>query len=1162
MNLPRTTPFLPWLGAAICSTSLAFASEGKVDFAREIRPILSNYCFHCHGPDEKNRKGSDKQGLRLDTEEGARRDLGGSFAVVPHHPEKSAILERIESKDKEEVMPPTKSGKKLAPNELALLKRWIQQGAPYAPHWAYQKPNRIEPPASQDPVWGQHIVDRFLLPRILQEGLHPTPPADRATLARRVMLDLTGLPPTPAEVHSFEKDNTPDAYLRFVDRVLAKPTFGEHWARMWLDLARYADSAGYPSDPGRNIWAYRDYVIRAFNSNKRFDQFTIEQLAGDLLPNPTEEQLFATAFHRNTMTNNEGGTVDEEFRNAAVVDRVNTTWSVWMGSSMACAQCHTHKFDPLTQKEYFQFFAAWNQSEDADRNDEAPLREFFLPEEASRRTALQEKIRNLEEKFKKPVPEWTSGFSKWESAYPRDLKWGGAKGAAATSLKGNPIEQRPNGSFFVSGAGAKGGDSYMVELPLPEKQLSAIKLTSIPDEKLPGKGAGAGGNGSFVVDQLRLNYLEDGAKGANARYVRVELLGAARPLQVAELEAFVGGKNVAVGMSATSSGVFGGGLAAKAVDGKSEGAEFVAATLGEKEGDFLEVDLGAMQRVERLRLVVPKTGGYYLGDVKITLLDGAKRVIWSKQETDYREPILEFTPVGGRELKFRAVYATASAPGYEPSTVVGFKAMEPEKNKNRGWSVGPNVRPQSLTLVLDKPQAIKAGDKLHVELEQKAGKREQHLASFLLETTADERVEQVESVPQNIQLLFAKASSDWSAQEQALVKDFYVRNIAPESASDRTELRTAKKELDALTPNTVPIMKELPADKARVTKVQIRGNYLNLGDEVKPGIPAVFSAQPKEGPVDRLVVARWLVSPENPLTARVTVNRFWEALFGVGIVRTSEEFGAQGEMPVHPDLLDWLATEFVRTGWDVKALLKLLVTSAAYQQGSTVSPEALEKDPDNRFVSRGPRFRTTGEVIRDQALFVSGLLSPKMFGKPVRPLKPNMGLSTAFGKGNDWVTSTGEDRYRRSVYTEVRRNSPYPSFITFDAPNREVCTVRRNRTNTPLQAFVTLNDPVFVEAAQAFARKIVREGGPTTEERLRFAYTWVLSRQPTANEITRLTQLLESTRTALQTDPNRAKALATDPLGPAPEGADLVELASWTTLGNVLLNLDEVLMRR
>ncbi|MCE9532877.1 MAG: PSD1 and planctomycete cytochrome C domain-containing protein [Planctomycetes bacterium] len=760
----------------IFSGTIARGAEPAVDFNRDIRPILSNNCYACHGPDEKVRKGK----VRFDTRAGALS------AIVPGKPEQSEIVRRILSTHDDEAMPPKKSGKKLTPAETNLIKAWIAQGADYALHWSYVKP--VRPPV---PKGANHPIDAFLRERLTKEGLKPSPLADRYTLIRRVSLDLTGLPPTWSEVEAFVNDQSADAYSKMVDGVLAKPAFGEHWGRLWLDLARYADSAGYADDPPRTIWPFRDYVIRSFNANKPFDQFTIEQIAGDMLPKPTPEQLTATAFHRNTMTNSEGGTNDEEFRNVAVVDRVNTTMAVWMGTSMACAQCHTHKYDPITQKEYFQFFAYLNNTEDADRKDETPL-----------------------------------------------------------------------------------------------------------------------------ID--------------------------------------------------------------------------------------VNVDL-----------------------------------------------------------------------------------------------------------------AIK---KARAELEKK------------------------------------------TIEAEALAKG------NPNDKKFKDEAAALRKQLTAMKPGpTVPIMKELADGKRRVTKLQFRGNFLDLGDTVTEGLPAVFPPLPNGVPNNRLGMAKWLVSRDNPLTARVVVNRFWEEIYGTGIVRTSEEFGSQGELPSHPALLDWLAVEFMEptsgTPWDIKRLLKLMVMSEAYRQESRVTPEMREKDPDNRLYARGPRHRLSAEAIRDQALAVSGLLSTKMYGPSVRPLRPSMGLNAAFGGGLDWQPSDGENRHRRGLYTEWRRTSPYPSMATFDAPSREACTLRRSRTNTPLQALVTLNDPVYIEAAQALARKTATNGSTPTEK-LAFAFKTALGRPITPREQERLLPLFDETKAVFAKDVKKATDLATNPIGPLPKGADAAELAAWTTVCNVLLNLDEMMMRR
>jgi mono/diheme cytochrome c family protein len=772
-------------------------AQEKVDFNRDIRPILSNNCFACHGPDEKERKAR----LRLDTRDGA------ADVVVPGKPEASELIRRVASSDPAEAMPPRKSGKTLTPKEIETLTRWVKDGATFAVHWAYLKPVRPVVPEIRNPKSEiRNPIDAFILARLEREGLSPSPPADKYALIRRVSLDLTGLPPTVEEVDAFVKDASPDAYEKLVDRLLAKPAFGEHWARMWLDLARYADSAGYADDPPRTIWKYRDWVIQAFNDNKPFDRFTIEQIAGDLLPNPTEDQLIATAFHRNTLTNNEGGTNDEEFRNVAVVDRVNTTLTVWMATSIACAQCHTHKYDPLTQKEFFQLFAFFNNTADADRKDESPVLEFWTDE-------------------------------------------------------------------------------------LKQKR-----------------------------DRLRA--------------------------EVAELEA-------------------------------------------------------------RLK---------------------------------------------------------------------------------------------------DQPER--------------------------------------------------------------------------ESKPERDKLTALKKQLAEVKPETtVPIMKELTGKDRRKTRVQFRGNFLDLGEEVTEGVPAVFHPLPgppiATGGRSRLDLARWLVSPDNPLTARVMANRFWEQVFGVGLVRTSEEFGTQGELPSHPELLDWLAVELMTPTkptdsnpwasggpWDVKRFLKLLVMSATYRQSAKVTPALFERDPENRLLARGPRVRLTAEMVRDQALFAGGLLSPKMYGPSVKPLQPDLGVKAAFGGAIDWQPSVGEDRYRRGVYTSWRRSNPYPSMAAFDAPNRDVCAVRRTRTNTPIQALVTMNDPVYVEAAQGLARRMLKDGGLTTADKAAFGFRVCLARPPRDEEVSRLVKLYEDAKAAFAKDTRKASQFATQPLGPLPKGMDTADAAAWTVVANVLLNLDEMFMKR
>jgi hypothetical protein len=805
---------LPWAQA-----------EEPISFSRQIRPILSENCIACHGPDDKARKAK----LRLDEEASAKSNREGDIAIVPGKPELSSIIQRIESKDPDDVMPPPKQHKVISPDQVALLKTWIRQGARWGKHWSYEPVATVKVPSNGE----ANPIDAFLLERLKKEKLSFAPVADRSLLIRRTALDLTGLPPTPAELTRLAQA-TP---TELVDYYLAQPTFGEHWARGWLDLARYADSAGYPSDPGRTIWPYRDWVIRAFNANQRFDRFSVEQLAGDLLPNPTQDQLIATAFHRNTMTQNEGGTNDEEYRTAAVIDRVNTTYAVWMGTTMACAQCHTHKYDPITITEYFRSYALLNQTADSDKADERPTMEVLPPEQKAARTALQQRLTQADAALAQTKGSWLTGFDAWLST----------------------------------------------KATIPEKKVAA---------------------------------------------------------------------------------------------------------------------------------------------------------------------------------------------------------------------------------------------------------------------------------------LFALPKDKRTAAQLKQLQDYYVRNVAPETKMERETAAQLRKQLADLKPPTVPVMEELPGSKQRKTFVQLRGNWQALGDEVTAGVPVAWHATPTKASLNRLGFAEWLVSPRNPLTARVQVNRLWETVFGVGIVRSSEEFGSQGDLPVHPELLDWLAGEYVRSGWDTKHMLRLMFTSRAYRQISASNPSLNERDPDNRLLARGPRFRPPGELLRDQALAVAGLLSTKMYGPPVRPMRPASGLSAAFGGSNDWSTSTGEDAHRRSVYTDTRRNSPYPSFATFDAPNRETCTLRRDRSNTPLQAFVTLNDPVFVEASQGLARRLLKEGPADTAGRLQLAFRLCVARAADAHEIKALETLLQRSLATYRQDPALAAKMATQPLGPANKGADLAELAAWTAVAGVMMNLDEFLMRR
>ena len=953
----------------------ANAAEPVIDFNRDIRSILSNNCFTCHGPDTAELQA----GLRLDSLQGATSEAeSGSVAIVPGKPEESELVARITSADESTRMPPGDSGKKLSAREAQLLTDWVAQGAKYAAHWSYVKPLRPDLPKLTDhQAWPKNDLDHFILARLLQAGLAPSPDADRHGLIRRVSLDLTGLPPTIEEVDAFINDKDPQAYEKLVDRLLEKKAYGEHWARMWLDLARYADSAGYADDPPRTIWGFRDYVIRSLNANKRFDQFTIEQIAGDLLPSPTDEQLVATAFHRNTLTNNEGGTSDEEYRNVAIVDRVNTTMAVWMGTTIACAQCHNHKYDPISQEEYFRFFAFFNNTEDADRRDESPLVKVWSEEQQRQKAVWGDEAAALKKQLTADTPELSQAQAAWEAKVASD-------------------------------------------------------------------------EGASVV----------------GRFVRVEIVDREEYLSLAEVQVFHGQKNVAVQGKATQSSTDYNAPPELAIDGKTDGhfANAKSTTHTKKDKNpWWQVELAEPTAIDRIVLWnrTDNEVGTRLSGFRVSILDDQQQPLWKQESKD--------PPTPSRELVIAGV----------PSTMLAI---------------------------------------VKTPLEKRDTEQKQQLAD-------------------------------------------YYRSIAPLLKPVRAQLSKVEKQLAGIKPTTVPVLRQLAEDKRRVTKIQRRGNFLDTTAEVTEGTPVAFHPFPADAPVNRLTLAKWLVDADNPLTARVIANRYWEAIFGLGIVRTSEEFGAQGDLPSHPELLDWLATELVRLDWDMKAFAKLLVTSAAYRQTSAVTPELIELDPDNRLLARGPRFRLSAEMIRDQALFVGGLLSDKMYGPPAKPPQPNNGLTAAFGSSTDWTTSEGADRYRRGLYTTWRRSNPYPSMAAFDAPNREVCTIRRDRTNTPLQALVTLNDPVYVEAAQSLARHMAA-AGESVEDKATHGFRRCLARQPKEAELARLTSLYQLAHQAFEKQPEAAEKMATDPLGPAPEGSDVTELAAWAVVGNVLLNLDEMFLKR
>lgn len=1129
------------------SLTLPLGAEEKIDFNRQIRPLLSNRCFACHGPDEEKREAD----LRLDTREGALRDLGGYAAITPGKAEESELFHRITlTAGDDDLMPPEGKGARFTESEAALIKRWIEQEAPYANHWSYQKPVRPEVPQGKRSDWPRNAIDHFVLSRLESEGLEPSPEADRYALARRAAIDLTGLPPTWEEVTAFVNDASDKAYEAYLDRLLAKPAYGERWARVWLDLARYADSAGYADDPPRTIWAYRDYVVKAFNQNLPFDQFTIEQIGGDLLEKPTRDQLIATAFHRNTMTNSEGGTNDEEFRNEAVVDRVNTTMATWMGTTMACAQCHTHKFDPLTHAEYFQLFAFFNQTEDADLKDERPVLELWSDQQEKDKLEWREKITALKKILGTPTDALAAEQAEWVKRLRQEPAWTALKPATA---KGGTMELKIDESGRITAAGAKAAtDTYRLEFQVPagSADLTALRL-EIPE----------GQTSNFVLSRLSATWQPDDKSPRRGRFVRVTIPGKDKILHLAEVEVFSAGANVAPKGTAKQSSLGSGGDAKRAIDGKTDGdyRKNSVSHTGTEANPWLEIDLGAEMPIEKIVIWNRTDGGTStrIEGYEVSLLTEAREVIWKESPGGVPSPSTALAPGGPAPVDFAIAAATHEQSGFPAKAVLAAKA-----DPKTGWAIaGGTGKRQELTLIRNTPMKI-AGGKLALSLEQTSEFKEHLITHASLSYTGENGVLEWARMPVEIRQFVRKTPGTLTPDEAKRLDAFFL-TVAPSLNDERAELAKLEKQLAEAKPETtVPIMRERPADQRRKTFVQLRGNYKSLGPEVKEGVPAVFHPLENGAAPNRLALAKWLIDPDNPLTARVVVNRHWEELFGTGIVETSEEFGSQGELPSHQDLLDWLAVDFQENGWDLKRLLKQIALSATYRQSSKTTPDIQERDPYNRLLSRGPRFRLSAEQVRDNALAVSGLLSDKMHGPPVNPPQPEMGLTAAFGGKTDWVDSKGEDRFRRALYTTWRRSNPYPSMATFDAPNGEVCTVRRGRTNTPLQSLVTLNDPVYVEAAQSLGRRIVAKGGSDPSQRITFAIRESLSREPRPAEVERLVSLFQTSLADYVAAPEMAARLAQEPLGPLPEGSNLAEHAAWTVVSNVILNLDEVFMKR
>ncbi|MEM7391153.1 MAG: PSD1 and planctomycete cytochrome C domain-containing protein [Verrucomicrobiota bacterium] len=1006
----------------------SMAAETPVEFNRDIRPILSDNCFACHGPDEKERKA----GFRIDLEAGALARLDHGPAILPGKPEDSEVFRRISTPDEDELMPPPESGKALSPEQIDLIQRWIAQGAAWQEHWSFTPPVRPGEPEVEAGDWVRSPIDRFILARLEREGLAPESDADQRTLLRRVSLDLNGLPPTRKEIRAFLDDPSANAYEKVVDRLLASTRYGEHMARYWLDAARYGDTHGLHLDNYREIWPYRDWVIKAYNRNLPFDRFTIEQLAGDLLPNPTLDQRIATGFNRCHVTTGEGGSIDEEYYVRYAVDRTETVGTVWLGLSVGCAGCHDHKYDPVSQKEFYRMYAYFNniteRAMDGNKKAVPPIVKVPLPGNAEKLKAIDERIADLERRLAGEWPEVDKAQVEWEQSLLTTVEqiptWTVLKPEVYTSSGGAKLRLLEDRSVLAAGANpAK--DVYELAAPLPEGRWTALRLEGLVHHSLPHKGAGRSENSNVVLSEFEAEVADEPGAWTRLKFVRA----------------------------------------------------------------------------------------------------------WADHEQG--------------DGPFKVVNAIDGKAG-------------------TGWAIDGHRRRENRQAIF-QAEAPFSGGRIKVRLRQESPFARHQFGRVRVALTEAENIPEVKPGPPEELLAIVKAA-DRSPGQQAQLRTYYRRQVVSLGplVDVRDQIDRARKEKANLEKQAVTTMVMQEREQPRGAYVLERGQYDQRREPVQPGVPAVLPKLGDDAPNNRLGFARWLMRPDHPLTARVTVNRYWQQLFGTGLVKTSEDFGNQGERPTHPALLDWLATEYIRLGWDTKQLLKTMVMSSTYRQSARVSREKILKDPENRLMSRGPRFRLDGETIRDQALFLSGLLVDMLGGPSVKPPQPD-GLWYAVGySGSNTVRfrkDAGADKvYRRSLYTFFKRTSPPPQLDIFDAPSRETCTVRRERTNTPLQCLMLMNDPQYVEAARAFAERLLRED-ESDEARIEVAFEMATGRLPSTDEKAELMAVLKKLQSTYQADLEAARQLIA--IGEQPPSADLDPslLAAYTVLANILLNLDEVITK-
>lgn len=997
--------------------TLGICSGDDIEFNRDVRPILSNHCFTCHGPDSATREA----GLRLDQREAAiSLHDSGSRAILPGDSRRSELIRRVTSHDADERMPPGDEQSQLNDEQIRVLREWIDQGAEYETHWAFVSPKHVSPPDASGSNWVRNEIDRFVLARLKGEDRQPAGEASRETLIRRVAFDLTGLPPTIAEIDRYLTDQSSGAFERMVDSYLESPAYGEHMARHWLDLARYADSNGYQYDTERTQWVWRDWVIDAYNRNKPFDEFTIEQLAGDLLPDATAQQRLATGFNRNHGITIEGGIIDEEYRTEYVMDRLVTTSSTWMGLTVGCARCHDHKFDPLSQKEFYQLYAFFNQVPERGMRGFDPQERIPSPLNAATHRQIDDQIAEAKKRLNEPA-NVEDKFVQWTKEIGSATGWTVLKPVSATSTGQSTLAIQSDSSILAGGANPQ-KDIYEVSVRTEATKITAVRLEALTHPSLPGSGPGRHSNSNFVLSEFE-----------------------AMAVSVAD-------------------------------------------------------------------------------------------------------------PSQTRQINFVRAVADYSQQNYEVE-----KAIDGTVAHSNGWAVdGPTRKlPATAMFVAERPFGFRGGTEIRFRLRHEANFATHGIGRprFSLTSETAERL-QLKGVPGDIRRLAGKKPSQRTKAESTQLRDYFMKHNDPLETTKQRITDLEKQKTQAFPPTM--IMREQPTPRA--THVLHRGQYNEPAEAVSAGVPKIFPRMPTNAESNRLGLARWLTNPDHPLTARVAVNRYWQRLFGIGLVKTSEDFGVQGELPSHPELLDWLAVEFINSGWDIKRMQKLMVSSATYRQSSHVGAAAYRSDPENRLLARGPRMRLDGEEIRDASLAVSGLLVDQLGGKSVYPYQPEglwMELNNRPGYSKPYPhASTSDQLYRRSLYTFWKRTVPSPMLKTLDAPEREFCTIRRSRTNTPLQALLLLNGPQFVEAARHLGQRMLDHKGPI-DEKISWAVRVVTSRRPSPEEVSVFHEAYSEALKGVAADSDTARQLLSVGESDLDPGANTAELAALTRVARLLLNLNE-----